>query len=240
MDDHSLTHAPPPLERVDLGKMAFGRALERQKARHEAVQKGQACEALFLVEHPKVITLGRNAHDEHILHSQAQLAQDGVPVFSIGRGGDVTYHGPGQCVAYPILALGPKERDVGRYVDALERWVIAVVAEWGIAAHTRAGMRGIWVGDAKLAAIGVRIARWTTMHGIALNVSPNMAHFDWIVPCGLHGYRVTSLAELLGPAACPSVATVFERLAHHAGHFLHRTLTLESQSQPQSQPRATS
>jgi len=145
-----------------------------------------------------VFTLGRNARQVNLLLPEAELRARGFEVFETGRGGDVTYHGPGQIVGYPILDLSPDRRDVHRYVRGLEEVMIGTCADYGIAAGRIAGLTGAWVGDAKIGAIGVRIARWVTSHGFAFNVSTDLAPFGLIVPCGIRGRGVTSLERLLG------------------------------------------
>ena len=157
---------------------------------------------LLLLQHPPVITLGVKSRNTrtNIVASDAQLSEAGVDVFESGRGGDVTYHGPGQLVGYPILNLNPHRRDVHRYVRDVEQALIDAVATFGISAARVDGLTGIWVGSDKLAAIGVRISRWITSHGFALNVSTNLSHFDLIVPCGIQGRGVTSMDQLRGQA----------------------------------------
>jgi lipoyl(octanoyl) transferase len=171
-----------------------------------------------------VITLGVKTRDDrtHILATPEMLEEEGVEVFESGRGGDVTYHGPGQLVGYPIIDLRPDRCDVHRYVRDLEEMLIQAAASFDVAAKRLPGLTGAWVGDQKLAAIGVRIARWITSHGFALNVSPKLEHFDLIVPCGIVDKGVTSLEKLTGKhleveSAIPSItaafASVFDRVA---------------------------
>jgi lipoyl(octanoyl) transferase len=155
---------------------------------------------LLLLEHPPVITLGVKVRGDrsNVLASPEALHDAGVDLFETGRGGDVTYHGPGQLVGYPIFDLRPDRCDVHRYVRDLEQVMIAAAAEFGITAHRAPGLTGAWVREDKLAAIGVRISRWVTSHGFALNVSTDLSHFDFIVPCGITDRSVTSLSRLLG------------------------------------------
>ena len=166
----------------------------------ERRKRGEISDQLLLLEHPSVITLGVRARENrsHVLESAESLAARGVALFETGRGGDVTYHGPGQLVGYPIVDLKPDRCDVHRYVRDLEDVLIRAVAEFGIAATRVAGLTGIWVRDGKLAAIGVRISRWVTSHGFALNVSTDLSQFELIVPCGIAGKGVTSMERLLG------------------------------------------
>ena len=183
-----------------LGTVAYGDALELQQRLVEQRKTGEIPDQLLLLEHPPVITLGVKTRDDrsHVVATPETLDHEGVEVFASGRGGDVTYHGPGQLVGYPILDLRPDRCDVHRYVRDLEEVLIRAVAAFGIVSHRLPGLTGTWVGQEKLAAIGVRIARWVTSHGFALNVSTNLAHFGLIVPCGLADKGVTSLDKLSG------------------------------------------
>jgi len=183
-----------------LGTIGYQDALDLQAGLVEQRRRGEIGDVLLLLEHPPVITLGvktRNTRT-NIVASSAQLAAAGVEVFQSGRGGDVTYHGPGQLVGYPIFNLHPHRRDVHQYVRDIEQALIDAVATFGIRAARIGGLTGIWVGNEKLAAIGVRISRWITSHGFALNVAPNLSHFDLIVPCGIQDRGVTSMSRLLG------------------------------------------
>jgi lipoyl(octanoyl) transferase len=161
-------------------------------------QAGEIEDQLLLLEHPPVITLGRGGDADNLLGSPDALAAERVRYFETTRGGDITYHGPGQIVGYPILHLGEGNRDVRKYVTNLEEVLIRTVAAYGITAERVEGKRGIWVGNDKIAAIGVRIARWVTSHGWALNVNTNLEHFRLITPCGLHGTGVTSISREAG------------------------------------------
>lgn len=187
-----------------LGVLGYQDALDLQKQLVEDRKAGRIPDQLLLLEHPPVITLGVKARNDrsHVLESDESLAAKGVGLFETGRGGDVTYHGPGQLVGYPIFDLKPERCDVHRYVRDLEEVLIRSVGSFGIAAHRVEGLTGIWVGPAgreeKLAAIGVRISRWVTSHGFALNVNTNLAHFGLIVPCGISDRGVTSMQRLLG------------------------------------------
>ena len=183
-----------------LGRVAYGDALDLQKRLVEQRKAGEIPDQLLLLEHPPVITLGVKTRDDrsHVVATPETLDHEGVEVFVSGRGGDVTYHGPGQLVGYPILDLRPDRCDVHRYVRDLEEVLIRAVAGFGIVSHRVPGLTGTWVGHEKLAAIGVRIARWVTSHGFALNVSTNLEHFGLIVPCGIADKGVTSLDKLSG------------------------------------------
>jgi lipoyl(octanoyl) transferase len=191
-----------------LGIVAYGDALDLQQSLVAKRKSGAIPDQLLLLEHPPVITLGVKARNDrsHILATADELATEGVEVFESGRGGDVTYHGPGQLVGYPILDLRPDRCDVHRYVRDLEEVLIRAVRRYGIESTRSAGLTGTWVGDRKIAAIGVRIARWVTSHGFALNVSTNLARFGLIVPCGLSDKGVTSIEQLAsGPVTMASV-----------------------------------
>jgi lipoyl(octanoyl) transferase len=183
-----------------LGRVAYGDALDLQKRLVEQRKAGEIPDQLLLLEHPPVITLGVKTRDDrsHVVATPETLDHEGVEVFVSGRGGDVTYHGPGQLVGYPILDLRPDRCDVHRYVRDLEEVLIRAVAGFDIVSHRLPGLTGTWVGDEKLAAIGVRIARWVTSHGFALNVSTNLEHFGLILPCGIADKGVTSLDKLSG------------------------------------------
>jgi lipoyl(octanoyl) transferase len=192
-----------------LGRIEYGKALELQQQLVAERKQGLGHDHLLLLEHPHVITLGRNGHMENLLASDQVLERAGISFFPTDRGGDVTYHGPGQLVGYPILDLREWKRDVGAYVRGVEQAIIETIGEYGIAAGRIPKLTGVWVGDRKIAAIGVHISRWVTSHGFALNVSTDLSYFQYIVPCGLTK-PVTSMAQL-GVRA--SLHEVGERLA---------------------------
>lgn len=203
------------LETIRIPKpQGYAAMLERQLARHKAVVAGEAPNTLFLLEHTPVVTLGREAHTENLLLARAAYEAEGIEVIETSRGGDVTYHGPGQLVAYPILNLNAWQLSVGWYLRTLESVLIDLLDDYGLQGERVEGLTGVWVGGAKVAAIGVGLRRWTTFHGIALNVSPNMAHFKTIVPCGIADKPVSSLAMLLD-----SPPTMDECAARFDGHF---------------------
>jgi lipoyl(octanoyl) transferase len=189
----------PPCEYRDLGRVCYGPAFKLQQNFVAQRKEGSIPDQLLLVEHTSVITLGRNAHSYNVLLSTADLARRGIEVHASDRGGDVTYHGPGQIVGYPILDLCYWKRDVVKYLRALEQVMIESVKPLGVSAERLDGRTGCWVGGAKLGAIGVHISRWVTSHGFALNLSPELKHFDYIVPCGIDK-PVTSVAHLTGKA----------------------------------------
>jgi lipoyl(octanoyl) transferase len=200
----------------------YEEALDLQKRLVDARKAQQIPDQLLLLQHPPVITLGVKSRGDrsHVLADDVALAQEGVMLVETGRGGDVTFHGPGQLVGYPILDLNPDRRDVHRYVRDLEEVIIRMASAFGITAGRIAGLTGVWVGDEKLAAIGVRIARWVTSHGFAFNVATDLRQFQLIVPCGITDKGVTSLERLLGrrvamtdveSAAVDAFIAVFER-----------------------------
>jgi lipoyl(octanoyl) transferase len=204
---------------VDLGLIGYAEAWALQK-RVVAARKSAAIEdVLLLCQHPHVITQGRNGKRENLLASEHILKQKGVEFHATDRGGDITYHGPGQIVGYPILNLGAIRRDVVWYVRMLEEAMVRATAEFGITAERIAGKTGIWVGsggaEEKLAAIGVRISRWVTSHGFAYNVATDLRFFDLIVPCGIADRKATSLEKLLGRSVQPNEVT--PRIANHLG-----------------------
>lgn len=182
-----------PKWRVEPGLLDYPAAVAAMEARAIAIREGRAAELIWLVEHPPIYTAGTSASEADL------LAPDRFPVFSTGRGGRHTYHGPGQRVVYVMLDLDRRGRDIRRYIEALECWVIAALHDLNVDARIIAGKVGVWVempsGPAKIAAIGVRVRRWVTFHGLSMNVSPDLGHFDGIVPCGLKD-PVTSLKEL--------------------------------------------
>ena len=199
----------------NIGVVDYVDGLRQQRERVAARKSGVIPDTLLLLEHPHVYTLGRNAKKENLLISVEQLAARGAQVFEIDRGGDVTYHGPGQLVGYPILDLAKHRRDIAWYMRSLEEVLLEVAGDYGIRAERLAGAPGVWVGNDKLAAMGVHISRWVTSHGFAFNVNTDLRYFDWIVPCGLHDKGVTSLQKLLGrPVEMEEVAG---RIVQHFG-----------------------
>ena len=222
-----------------LGTVKYADALELQKQLVEERKADRIPDQLLLLEHPAVITLGVRSRDDrsHVLATPEALERNGIELFETGRGGDVTFHGPGQLIGYPILDLKPDRPDVHRYVRDLEEVMIRMAGAFGVSAARQTGFTGAWVnaaapgGDAaweKLAAIGVRIARWITSHGIAFNVSTDLDHFGLIVPCGISDRGVTSLGKVLGrdvpmaeveDAAIAALAAVFDRRAVEIGPF---------------------
>lgn len=211
---------PRPLEVRILGTVPYGEGLTLQA---ELVRRRRADEIpdqLLLLEHPHVFTLGTASQEEHLLLSAVEREALGVQLFNVGRGGDVTYHGPGQLVGYPILDLKPDRKDLHRYLRDLEESLILALSRFGIVSGREEGRTGVWVPQGKLAAIGVRVSSgWITSHGFALNVDPDLSYFSSIVPCGIRDRPVTSMASLLGrPVAVqetfPAVVQALEETFH--------------------------
>ncbi len=207
-----------------LGTVPYGEALDMQNRLAEERRHGRIGDVLLLLQHPHVLTLGARGDGgrNHILATPARLAELGVEVYETGRGGDVTYHGPGQVVGYPILDLTPDRCDVHKYVRDIEEVIIRTLDDYGVKAGRIAGLTGVWVGAEKIAAIGIRISRWITSHGFAFNIATNLDFFRLIVPCGIRDRGVTSLEKLLGrPIAIDEVE---ERLAAHFCAVFDRVL----------------
>ena len=179
---------------LDLGRMSYNSAWDIQKEYHKKVVSGKEPDTLIIVEHEPVYTLGKSANDNHLLQS----ASEEIQVFRIERGGDITFHGPGQIVVYPILDLNRFVKSVSWYMRTLEKIIIDTLSDFEIKAGLKDGLTGVWVGDEKIGAQGVRISRWVTMHGLALNVNTDLRYFDGIIPCGIFDYGVTSMEKLMG------------------------------------------
>ncbi len=178
---------------LDLGVRSYKKVWDLQKELVKKRQNGQINDTLILVEHEPVYTLGKNADENHIL----QHTPRNVKTYQIERGGDVTFHGPGQLVGYPILDLQNYKKSISWYMRGLEQLIIYTLAEFMVTAERKEGLTGVWVGDEKIAALGVRVTRWITMHGFALNVTPDLTYYSGIIPCGIFEYGVTSMARLL-------------------------------------------
>ena len=179
---------------LDLGRISYNSAWDIQKEYHKKVVSGKEPDTLIIVEHEPVYTLGKSANDNHLLQS----ASEEIQVFRIERGGDITFHGPGQIVVYPILDLNRFVKSVSWYMRTLEKIIIDTLSDFEIKAGLKDGLTGVWVGDEKIGAQGVRISRWVTMHGLALNVNTDLRYFDGIIPCGIFDYGVTSMEKLMG------------------------------------------
>ena len=178
---------------LNLGVKPYKEVWDLQKELVEKRRNGQINDTLILVEHEPVYTLGKNADENHILQHSPQ----DVKIYHVERGGDVTFHGPGQMVGYPILDLHNYKKSISWYMRNLEQLIIDTLAEYGITAERKVGLTGVWVGDEKIAALGVRVTRWVTMHGFALNVTPDLIYYSSIIPCGIFEYGVTSMAKLV-------------------------------------------
>ena len=226
--ERSLSGVFPPtrqqavVEFRDLGRLGYAEAFAMQRDFVERRKRGEIPDQLLILEHPHVITMGRNGCGEHLLAEPETLARAGIEFHHADRGGDVTYHGPGQIVGYPIVDLREWKRDVVAYVRALEQVLIGALAEFGLEAGRQAGATGVWTSQGKLAAIGVHISRWVTSHGFALNVDTDLNYFRYIVPCGL-SQPVTSLRALgcqapreeVGAAVARAFARAFDRELIH-------------------------
>jgi lipoyl(octanoyl) transferase len=209
-----------PLVVRRLGVVDYAGALAAQERLVRARRDGRVDDQLLLLEHPHVITRGSSADDANILADEADRLARGISVFDAGRGGDVTYHGPGQLVGYPIMDLKPDRKDLHRYLRDLEEVLIRVLEDVGLEGDRIGGLTGVWLGDRKVAAIGVRVSSgWITSHGFALNVATDLSYFSSIVPCGIQDREVTSLSEALGhPLKIDSVVPFVEkRFAEHFG-----------------------
>ena len=199
--------AAPPVEwTVSEGLVPYPEALAAMEARVAAIAEGTAPECVWLLEHPPLYTAGTSARPEDLVDAR-------FPVYETGRGGQFTYHGPGQRVAYVMLDLHRRSRDVRRYVSALEAWIIGTLSAFNVTGERREDRVGVWVrrkggGEDKIAAIGIRVRRWVTFHGISLNVEPDLSHFGGIIPCGVREHGVTSLADLGLPVSMPEVDAV--------------------------------
>ena len=178
----------------NIGRKSYKAVWDLQKEMQQQRINGNIEDTLILVEHDPVYTLGKNANEDHLLQSR----DESVDVFNIERGGDITFHGPGQLVVYPILDLSNYKKSVSWYMRTLEQVLIDTLIEFKIIAQRNDGLTGVWVGDEKIAALGVRISRWVTMHGFALNVNPDLSFYDGIIPCGIFDHGVTSMEQLLG------------------------------------------
>lgn len=200
---HTIPGSAPVEWRVEPSLTDYESAVAFMEARAAAIAEGLATELVWLVEHPPLYTAGTSAHDEDLVDAGR------FPVYRSGRGGQYTYHGPGQRVAYVMLDLGRRGKDVRAFVAALERWIIGALASFNIRGETREDRVGVWVRrpdkgegvEDKIAAIGIRVRRWVSFHGISLNVEPDLDHFSGIIPCGIRGHGVTSLVDLGLPVA---------------------------------------
>jgi lipoyl(octanoyl) transferase len=225
-----------PLHGDFLGRIPYAEALAIQHAVRDAVKRGEGPEHLLLLEHPHAYTLGRNADAGDVLAGPEWLRARGVEVVECDRGGQVTYHGPGQLVGYPIINLSPDRRDIRRYVHDLQEVLVRTLADFGVTAEGRGeqALIGVWVGEEKIASIGVHLSRWITTHGFALNVSTDLSYFAGIIPCGLQQVRMTSVERLLGKA--PALPEVAATVARHFARIFDRELLVAAPSVALSAP----
>ena len=197
--------------------------MELQRKVVQKRKRSEVPDCLLFVEYPHTITLGRGGKAEHLLAAASELENKSVSYCETDRGGDITYHGPGQMIAYPILDLKGLRRDIDWYLRSLEECIMETLADFGVQSERVSGATGVWVGDEKIAAIGVRTSQWVTSHGIALNVHTDLDYFDLIVPCGLRSRGVTSLSKLLGSRA-PGLREVKSRFILHFGRIFGRSM----------------
>ncbi len=190
-----------PVIHKDLGFADYKDVWDLQKETHLKKQQGSADDILYTVEHNNVYTLGKTGSRDHILINDEEMKAKGISYYEIDRGGDITYHGPGQLVAYPILDLNNYYKDTHRYLRDLEETVILTLKELGIEAHREEEFTGVWVGEEKICAIGIKVSRWITMHGIAFNINTDLSYFDKIIPCGIFHKGVTSIEKITGKKA---------------------------------------
>jgi lipoate-protein ligase B len=200
------------LHACHLGATPYAEGLRIQEALVRARAAGETGDWLLFPDHPPVLTLGRGGGAGNVIAAPEWLRARGIEVHDVTRGGDVTWHGPGQLVGYPVFDLNPLGRDLHRFLRGLEQALIETLGEWGVASHTVPGRTGVWSGGAKVASIGIAVRRWVSYHGFALNVAPDLGMFDLIHPCGLKGIRMTSMAEL-GVAGAPDLPRVREFVA---------------------------
>ena len=184
------------LQVVDLGTCVYGKAWDIQKDLHAKRVQNEIPDTLILVEHPHVYTLGKNANAQHLIASQDFLKTRGIAIYQVDRGGDITYHGPGQLVGYPIFNLNDHHKSISWFVHTVEEVLIQFLASCGIPAERLEKFTGVWVDNRKIAAIGMRVSRWVTMHGFALNVSTDLSLYDGIIPCGITSKGITRIIDL--------------------------------------------
>ena len=219
-----------PLEVRHLGLVPYGEALALQERLVKERRDQLVPDQLLLLEHPHVVTLGASTQSQHLLLSPEALKAKGIGLFDVGRGGDVTYHGPGQLVGYPILDLKPDRKDLHGYLRDLEEVLITALGGFGIEAKREEGLTGVWVPGGKLAAIGVRVSSgWISSHGFALNVAPDLSYYSTIVPCGIQDRPVTSMSRILDRAVSveevvPEVLGAFEKVFNRAPVVVQTTM----------------
>lgn len=204
---------------VNLGRTKYADAWELQKQVFTARLEQRICDVLLLTEHDHVYTLGKAADDNHLLAKDEELSKKGVDVFWIDRGGDITYHGPGQIVGYPIIDLNQHYNDIHRYLRDIEEAIIRTLGEYGISAGREPEFTGVWVKDEKIAALGVKVSKWITMHGFALNVNTDLSFYDRIIPCGIFHKGITTIQNLLGKEIV--LEDVHQKLINHFASLFH-------------------
>jgi lipoate-protein ligase B len=202
-----------------MGVVEYGRAWDLQKRLHALRTRQEIPDILLLLEHPPTLTIGRSGSLNNVLASPERLKEMGIALFLIERGGDVTYHGPGQIVGYPIMDLRKREKDIYRFVTDLEEVMIRSVGDFSVEAGRDPGHRGVWAGDRELGAIGISVRRWVTMHGFALNVTTNLEHFSLINPCGFTDRQATSMAACLSTGDVSREAVAERLVSHFAAVF---------------------
>ncbi len=193
-----MKHANKLLRVIDIGRRSYRPVWDLQKQLHRLRLAGAIPDTLVLVEHDPVYTIGKNGSELHVIANETFLSSRGIEIVHVDRGGDVTYHGPGQLVGYPIFDLHQHRQSISWYMRQLEEVFIRLLQEWGIPAGRQEGYTGVWVGQEKIVALGVRISRWVTLHGFAFNVNPDLTDYQGIIPCGIFHRGVTSLTQLLG------------------------------------------
>ncbi len=213
---------------ADPGLVPYGEAWDLQYRLHSLRREGKIEDTLLLLEHPHTYTLGKTADRANLIGSDQYLEENGIKVFEIDRGGDITYHGPGQLVGYPIIDLQKWKPDSHLYLRTLEEMMIDVLADYGITAGRKDGFTGVWISEEKIAAIGIKISRWVTMHGFAFNINTDLNLFSGIIPCGIKDKEVTSLSKILGREIDMDEikSKIKNRFAFHFGHddILEKTL----------------
>lgn len=205
------------LQTTYLGLTRYQTVWDLQKKLFDLRVAGEIDDILLLNEHHPVYTLGKSSDDNHLLAEQVELERQGIDLHHIDRGGDVTFHGPGQLVGYPIMSIAGERADVHRYLRDIEEVIIRTLAEYGIAATRDSDFTGVWVGNNKIAALGIKVSHWVTMHGFALNINTDLAYFDRIIPCGIFHKGVTSMERLLGRRV--PLEEIAERIIFHIGQI---------------------